>query len=57
MPTWSTIQVGLLLTYKKKHIPIAYRLYKSTRSRDENLVSRFKDLFCRTVPVDFLGVW
>ncbi len=57
MPTWSTIQVGLLSKDNMEQISFAYKLYKSTNSSKEKLVSGFKKTFCRLVPIDFLGVW
>ncbi len=56
MPTWSTIQVGLLFNHYKKYISTAYEIYKSTRTRNDD-VSRFREMRCRSVLVDFVGVW
>ena len=57
MPTWSTIQVGLLSKDNMEQISFAYKLYRSTKSSKEKLVSGFKKSFCRPVSIDFLGVW
>ncbi len=57
MPTWSTIQVGLLSKDNMEQIPVAYEFYKSTSPSKEPLVQGFKKTFCRDVPIDFVGVW
>ncbi len=57
MPTWLTIQVGLLTKDSMFQVPLAYELYKSTSKRKEALVLTFKNTLCRRVPIDFVGVW
>ncbi len=57
MPTWSTIQVGLLTKDSMFQVPLAYKLFTSTGLKNEALVSGFKETLCRPVPIDFVGVW
>ncbi len=59
MPTWSTIQVGLLTKDSMFQVPLAYELYKSTHSSSKNeaLGRGFKKILCRPVLIDFVGVW
>jgi hypothetical protein len=51
------MQVGLLSKDNTEQIPFAYKLYKSSSSSDKALARGFKETFCRTVPIDFVGVW
>ncbi|EMD39825.1 hypothetical protein CERSUDRAFT_81159 [Gelatoporia subvermispora B] len=50
-------KVGLLPKNNPEQIPFAYKLYKSTSKSNEELARGFKQTFCRSVNVEFLGVW
>jgi hypothetical protein len=51
------MQVGLLFENNEEQIPFAYKLYKSTRPKNEDLARGFKATFSRDVPIEFVGVW
>ena len=51
------VKVGLLSKDNVEQVPFAYKLYKSSSKRNENLAKGFKETFCRVVPIDFVGVW
>lgn len=38
-------------------MPFAYKLYRKTGRMNEKLAKAYKDTFCRTVYIDFIGVW
>ncbi|KDQ62719.1 hypothetical protein JAAARDRAFT_171302 [Jaapia argillacea MUCL 33604] len=50
-------KVGLLPKDNDQQIPFAYKLYRKTSPADVELGAGFKQTFCRTVQVDFVGVW
>ena len=54
IPISLTLQVGLLSRDNTEQIPFAYTVYKSG---DENHAKGYKKMFCRPVPIDFVGVW
>ena len=50
-------QVGLLSKDNHEQVPFAYKLYKSSRPKDNKLAEQFKKVFSCDVPIEFLGVW
>ena len=54
MPIPLTLQVGLLSKDNTEQIPFAYTLYESGSDRH---AEDYKKMFCRPVPIDFVGVW
>jgi hypothetical protein len=50
-------QVGLLSKDNHEQISFAYKLYKSSKRKDNKLAARFKKVFSCDVPIEFLGVW
>jgi hypothetical protein len=51
------VKVGLLSKDNMEQVHFAYKLYKSTGSKNETIAAGFKATFCRDVPIDFVGVW
>ena len=49
-----TLQVGLLSKDNMEQIPFAYTLYESG---SDGHAKGYKKMFCRPVPIDFVGVW
>ena len=47
----------MLSKYNFENIPFAYNLYKSDDPEHDALAQHFKEAFCRTVEIEFLGVW
>jgi hypothetical protein len=47
-------QIGLLPKDNIEQVPFAYKIFKKN---NEEVAKGFKAAFCRTVTVDFLGVW
>lgn len=45
--------VGLLPRGNDEQVPFAYRIYK----KKGGLAKKFKDTFCKSVDIEFLGVW
>ncbi|OCH91234.1 hypothetical protein OBBRIDRAFT_834390 [Obba rivulosa] len=50
-------KIGLLPKDNPEQIPFAYKLYKSTSKSNTELAAGFKQTFCRSVNIEFLGVW
>ncbi|KAL6304319.1 hypothetical protein BKA93DRAFT_733275 [Sparassis latifolia] len=50
-------KIGLLPRENMEQIPFAYNLYKKTDSTSLELAAGFKETFCRTVHIEFVGVW
>jgi uncharacterized protein (DUF2235 family) len=50
-------KMGLLSKDNREQVPFAYKLYKSSRRKDNKLAAQFKKVFSRDVPIEFLGVW
>ncbi|KAH8987402.1 hypothetical protein EDB86DRAFT_3082313 [Lactarius hatsudake] len=51
-------KVGLLSKDNTEQIPFAYEHYAASDHPDNNeLAKGFKEMFCRQVPIDFVGVW
>ncbi|KAI9444642.1 hypothetical protein H4582DRAFT_2094510 [Lactarius indigo] len=51
-------KVGLLSKDNTEQIPFAYQLYSSSKDPGQaKLLKDFKRMFCRNVPIDFVGVW
>ncbi|GBE84989.1 hypothetical protein SCP_0701740 [Sparassis crispa] len=50
-------KIGLLPRENMEQIPFAYKLYKKTDSTSLELAAGFKETFCRTVHIEFVGVW
>ena len=51
------MQVGLLSKDNMEQVPFAYKIYKSSGPSSDVLAEGFKETFCRTLCVDFLGAW
>lgn len=50
-------KVGLLPKDNLQQLPFAYQLYKKTDATSLELAAGFKQTFCRTVNIEFVGVW
>ncbi|KAI0670872.1 hypothetical protein C8Q78DRAFT_974023 [Trametes maxima] len=50
-------KIGLLPRDNPEQIPFAYKLYKKTDKDSLALAAGFKQTFCRTVQIEFVGVW
>ncbi|KAG7088030.1 hypothetical protein E1B28_012066 [Marasmius oreades] len=50
-------KIGLLPRDNFEQIPFAYKLYKRTDKEGIELAAGFKDTYCTTVTVEFMGVW
>jgi Uncharacterized alpha/beta hydrolase domain (DUF2235) len=50
-------QIGLLPKDNNEQLPFAYKLYRRTDKASLELSSGFKQTFCRSVPIEFVGVW
>ncbi|EPT01124.1 hypothetical protein FOMPIDRAFT_1087437, partial [Fomitopsis schrenkii] len=48
-------KVGLLPTDNMEQVPFAFKHYK--RIGNDDVAEKYKKAFCRTVRIDFLGVW
>lgn len=51
------LQIGLLPKDNPEQVPLAYKLYKSDDKNSRQLAAGFKQTFCRSVIIDFVGVW
>jgi uncharacterized protein (DUF2235 family) len=45
--------VGLLPKGNREQVPLAYRIYKN----NSDLADKFKTTFCKSVNIEFMGVW
>lgn len=50
-------QIGLLPRDNDEQVAFAYTLYKRTDKAGVDLAAGFKQTFCSSVEIDFLGVW
>lgn len=50
-------QIGLLPKDNPEQVPIAYKLFKQTDVESIDLAAGFKQTFCRSVKIEFMGVW
>ncbi|KAI0345860.1 hypothetical protein BDW22DRAFT_1370175 [Trametopsis cervina] len=50
-------KVGLLPKDNPEQVPMAYKLYKNKNPSGDELAEGFKTTYCRTVSIDFIGVW
>ncbi|KAH9081492.1 hypothetical protein EDB83DRAFT_550325 [Lactarius deliciosus] len=51
-------KVGLLSKDNTEQIPFAYEHYAASDNQANNdLAKGFKEMFCRNVPIEFVGVW
>ncbi|EIW59114.1 uncharacterized protein TRAVEDRAFT_28448 [Trametes versicolor FP-101664 SS1] len=50
-------KIGLLPRDNMEQIPFAYKLYTKTDKDSLALAAGFKQTFCRTVEIEFVGVW
>ena len=50
-------KVGLLPQSNTEQIPFAYKMYKRTDQSGVQQAADFKRTFCRSVGVEFIGVW
>ncbi|KAH9891558.1 hypothetical protein C8Q73DRAFT_650292 [Cubamyces lactineus] len=50
-------KIGLLPRDNTEQIPFAYKLYKQTDKGSLELAAGFKQTFCRSVEIEFVGVW
>ena len=58
--TWALIatnQIGLLSKDNDAQLSFAYKLYKSNNPDSGPIAAGFKRTFCRSVPIEFIGVW
>ena len=53
----SRFQIGLLPKDNPEQVPLAYKLYQDNSANSRNLAAGFKQTFCRSVTIDFVGVW
>ncbi|KII90919.1 hypothetical protein PLICRDRAFT_107215 [Plicaturopsis crispa FD-325 SS-3] len=51
------LKVGLLPRDNQQQIAFAYKLFKSTSSNSDELAAGFKETFCQSVQIEFVGVW
>ncbi|KAJ7160144.1 hypothetical protein C8R46DRAFT_1223641 [Mycena filopes] len=49
--------VGLLPRDNQEQIPFAFKMYQNTSASGIELAAGYKQTFCQTVQVDFMGVW
>ncbi|KAF7348219.1 hypothetical protein MSAN_01775300 [Mycena sanguinolenta] len=50
-------KVGLLPRDNQEQVPFAYKMYQKTSAAGIELAAGYKQTFCQTVQVDFLGIW
>jgi uncharacterized protein (DUF2235 family) len=50
-------KIGLLPRGNNQQVPFAYKLYTKTDQASIKLSAGFKQTYCRSVEVEFLGVW
>jgi hypothetical protein len=50
-------KVGLLPRDNEAQVPFAYRMYKRTDAEGIKLCAGFKQTYCQTVTIEFMGVW
>jgi len=50
-------KVGLLPRDNQEQIPFAFKIYQKTSADGIKMAAGYKQTFCQTVEVDFLGVW
>ncbi|KJA23235.1 hypothetical protein HYPSUDRAFT_138053 [Hypholoma sublateritium FD-334 SS-4] len=50
-------KVGLLPRDNEAQVPFAYRMYKRTDAAGLQLCAGFKQTYCQTVNIEFMGVW
>ncbi|CAL1713203.1 unnamed protein product [Somion occarium] len=50
-------KIGLLPKDNPEQIPFAYKLFKKTDAASLVIAAGFKQTFCRSVQIDFVGVW
>ena len=50
-------KVGLLPKDNEQQIPFAYKLYKRQDEEGIALCAGYKRTFCRSVIIEFVGVW
>ncbi|KAJ7250017.1 hypothetical protein B0H12DRAFT_684586 [Mycena haematopus] len=50
-------KVGLLPHGNQEQVPFAYKMYQKTSAAGIQLAAGYKQTFCQTVQVEFLGIW
>ncbi|KAI0702283.1 hypothetical protein BC835DRAFT_1263977 [Cytidiella melzeri] len=50
-------KIGLLPKDNPEQVPLAYRMFKKTDTASIQLAAGFKQTFCRSVQIEFVGVW
>lgn len=50
-------KVGLLPRDNFENIPFAYKMFANTSKGNELEAAGFKQTFCRSVEIEFIGVW
>lgn len=50
-------KVGLLPRGNDEQVTFAYKMYTRTDKEGLSLAAGFKETFCRSVGIEFLGVW
>lgn len=51
------LQIGLLPKDNPEQVPLAYKLYQNNSKDSRALAAGFKETFCRSVTIEFVGVW
>ncbi|VDC07954.1 unnamed protein product [Peniophora sp. CBMAI 1063] len=51
------LKIGLLSKDNDAQLSFAYKLYKSNNPDSGPIAAGFKRTFCRSVPIEFIGVW
>ena len=50
-------KVGLLPKDNDSQAPLAFKMYKRTDAEGLELCAGFKQTYCQSVTIDFMGVW
>ncbi|KAI0801922.1 hypothetical protein BC629DRAFT_153777 [Irpex lacteus] len=50
-------KIGLLPKDNPEQVPLAYKMFKKTDPASVQLAAGFKQTFCRSVQIEFVGVW
>ncbi|KAI0086458.1 hypothetical protein BDY19DRAFT_344031 [Irpex rosettiformis] len=50
-------KIGLLPKDNPEQVPFAYKMFKKTDPESVQLAAGFKQTFCRSVQIEFVGVW
>jgi T6SS, Phospholipase effector Tle1-like, catalytic domain len=47
----------VLILGRIEQVSFAYQMYKATGKKNDKLANGFKQTFCKTVQIDFMGCW